>query len=31
MFFGRESYLAELEALWAKAVPSLVTCRPFFR
>lgn len=27
MFFGRESYLDELEALWAKTVPSLVTCR----
>lgn len=27
MFFGRESYLEELEALWRKSVSSLVTCR----
>ena len=27
MFFGRESEIYQLEALWRKRVPSLVTCR----
>ena len=27
MFFGRESEIYQLEALWRKRDPSLVTCR----
>ena len=27
MFFGRESYLADLKSLWRKHAPSLVACR----
>ena len=26
-FFGREAELSQLEGLWEKRVPSLVTCR----
>ena len=26
-FFGREDLIGQLDELWAKRVPSLVTCR----